>query len=194
MPKAVIENPVLNSPYEEPKRHFFFDEEGITDRVVDARRISSYFVPIAKPKKKGKQLELDTEWTADRIEENKFINDLRRAVGRWRMTYYAGVTATTRLLLQYWSNPDRERRLYYCQFEAMETAIWLAEVADRQDGGPILRELKEANDGNNPLLYRVAFKMATGAGKTVVMGALIVYHFFNRRQYESDPRFADNFL
>ena len=85
MPKIVIENPILNSPYDEPKRHFFFDEDGITDRVVDARRISSYFVPIPRPKKKGKQLELETEWTADRIEENKFINDIRRAVARWRM-------------------------------------------------------------------------------------------------------------
>jgi hypothetical protein len=39
-------------------------------------------------------------------------------------------------------------------------------VADRQDGGPIFRELRQANDGNNPLLYLIAFKMATGAGKT----------------------------
>ena len=72
MPTVVIKNPILNSPYEEPTRHFYFDEDRITDRVVDSRRISSYFVPIAKPKKKGKQIELETEWTADRIEENKF--------------------------------------------------------------------------------------------------------------------------
>lgn len=96
MPKAIIENPVLNSPYDEPNRHFLFDENGITDRIVDSRRISSYFVPIPRPKKKGKQLELETEWTADRIEENKFINDIRRAVARWRMSNSAGVTATTR--------------------------------------------------------------------------------------------------
>ena len=87
----VIENPVLNSPYGEPNRHFYFDEDGITDRIVNSRRLSSYFVPIAKPKKKGKQLELETEWTADRIEENKFINDIRRAVARWRVSNYAGV-------------------------------------------------------------------------------------------------------
>ena len=194
MPNAVIENPVLNSPYDEPKRHFYFDEDGITDRVVDSRRISSYFVPIAKPKKKGKQLELETEWTADRIEDNKFINDVRRAVARWRMANYAGVTATTRQLLQYWSNPDRERRLYFCQFEAMETAIWLAEAADRQDGGPILRELKKANDGNNPLLYRIAFKMATGAGKTTVMGMIIAWQCLNRLANPHDGRFTDTFL
>jgi type III restriction enzyme len=98
MPQAVIENPVLNSPYEEPKRHFYFDEDGITDKVVESRRLSSYFVPIAKPKKKGKQLELDTEWTKDRIEENKFINDIRRTVSRWRLSNYDGVTTATRQL------------------------------------------------------------------------------------------------
>ena len=64
--------------------------------VVEARRISSYFAPIAKRKKKGKQLELETEWTADRIEENKFIHEIRRAVARWRMSSYAGVTAPLR--------------------------------------------------------------------------------------------------
>ena len=194
MPKIVIENPILNSPYDEPKRHFFFDEDGITDQVVDSRRISSYFVPIPKPKKKGKQLELETEWTADRIEENKFINDIRRALARWRMSNYTGVTATTRQLLQYWSNQDRERRLYFCQFEALETAIWLAEVADRQDGGPILRELKQANDGNNPLLYRISFKMATGAGKTTVMGMIIAWQCLNRLANPHDGRFTDTFL
>ena len=37
MTKVVIENPVLNSPYNEPKRHFYFDEAGITDRQVNSR-------------------------------------------------------------------------------------------------------------------------------------------------------------
>jgi type III restriction enzyme len=194
MTRVVIENPVLNSPYDEPTRHFYFDEDGITDRVVDSRRISSYFVPIPKPKKKGKQFELETEWTADRIEENKFINDIRRAVARWRMSHYAGVTATTRQLLQYWSSQDRDRRLYFCQFEALETAIWLAEVADRQDGRPILRELRQANHGNNPLLYRTAFKMATGAGKTAVMGMIIAWQCLNRLANPHDGRFTDAFL
>jgi type III restriction enzyme len=70
----VIENPVLNSPYEEPTRHFRSSEEGITSEVVEDRRSSSYFVPIPKPKKKGAQLAFDTEWTQDRVEENAFIN------------------------------------------------------------------------------------------------------------------------
>ena len=43
MPDVVIENPIINSPFEEPKRHFYFGETGITDKLVEARRISAYF-------------------------------------------------------------------------------------------------------------------------------------------------------
>ena len=75
MKQVVIENPIINSPFEEPKRHFRFSEEGITNEIVESRRISAYFIPIAKPKKKGKQVQLsfETEWTEDRVQENKFI-------------------------------------------------------------------------------------------------------------------------
>ena len=52
MAQVVIENPILNSPFEEPARHFKFTEDGITDEIVDARRVSSYFIPIPRPKKK----------------------------------------------------------------------------------------------------------------------------------------------
>ena len=57
MNQVVIENPIINSPFDEPTRHFRFSDEGITDEIGDGRRTSSYFVPIAKSKKKGsKQL------------------------------------------------------------------------------------------------------------------------------------------
>ena len=73
MKQVVIENPVINSPYLEPTQHFKFTDDGISDEIVEARRISSYFIPIAKPKKKGKatQLSFETEWIKDRIEENR---------------------------------------------------------------------------------------------------------------------------
>src|SRR5271157_1942275 len=131
MPQVIIPNPILNSPFDEPTRHFFFDEDGITDKPVEARRLSSYFVPVPQPKKKGKQLVLDTEWTEDRIEENKFINAVRNTVAKWRFGEYEGVTGATRQLLEYWRNLDRERRLFFCQIEALETAIYLTEAADR---------------------------------------------------------------
>ena len=97
MSQVVIENPILNGPFDEPTRHFRFTDEGITNEIVDGRRVSSYFIPIAKPKKKGKQQVFDTEWTQDRIEENKLVNDIRRRVAIWREGGYAGVTPTTAL-------------------------------------------------------------------------------------------------
>ena len=53
MGQIIIENRIINSPFDEPSRHFRFTDEGITNEEVDGRRTSSYFVPIAKPKKKG---------------------------------------------------------------------------------------------------------------------------------------------
>ena len=81
MAQPIIANPILNSPFQEPKRHFYFDDDGITDKIVEARRLSSYFVPVPQPKKKGKQLVLDTGWTKDRVEENKF-GSIAESMGR----------------------------------------------------------------------------------------------------------------
>ncbi len=78
MAPVVIDNPILNSAFAEPTRHFQFGEEGITNEVVERRRTSSYFIPIAQPKKKGKQLQFETEWTADRLEENRVVTLIRR--------------------------------------------------------------------------------------------------------------------
>jgi hypothetical protein len=46
MPQVTIENPVINSPFEEPRRHFRFTEDGITDEIFAGRRIREHFVPI----------------------------------------------------------------------------------------------------------------------------------------------------
>jgi type III restriction enzyme len=131
MKQIVIETPILNSPFQEPKRHFKFTEKGITNEIIEERRISSYFIPIAKPKKKGKQLSLDTEWTEDRIEENKFINQVRDRVSLWRIRDYSGITKTSRFLLDYWKNPGREKKLFFCQIEALESIIYITEVANK---------------------------------------------------------------
>ncbi len=81
MSRVIIYNPILNSPFEELSRHFRFDKDGITNEIVDGRRISSYFVPMARPKKKKgaeNQLTFDTQWTGDRVEENTIVNEIRR--------------------------------------------------------------------------------------------------------------------
>ncbi|HEY2839301.1 MAG TPA: DEAD/DEAH box helicase family protein, partial [Pirellulales bacterium] len=195
MPPVVIENPILNSPFAEPARHFRFGEEGITDEIVEARRISSYFVPIAQPKKSGsKQTRFDTEWTNDRLKESKFINQVRARVALWREGRRPGVTRVTAGLLDYWTNPDRERKLFFCQIEALETAIYLTEAAKKYGDAWIENDLARFNQEANPLLSRVAFKMATGSGKTVVMAMLIAWQALNKLANPQDARFSDTFL
>ncbi len=194
MPDVVIENPILNSPFAEPTRHFRFTDDGITDEIVEERRLAGYFIPIPQPKKRGKQLAIDTQWTQDRFKEAEFINRVRARVKVWRQQRWPGVTNTTARLLEHWSSTGRERRLFFCQIEALETAIYLAEVADKQGDAWIANSLREANELANPGLYRIAIKMATGSGKTVVMGMLIAWQALNKLQSPQDARFSDAFL
>jgi type III restriction enzyme len=194
MPQAVIENPIINSPFSAPERHFRFTEEGITDEIVTDRRSSAYFIPIARPKKKGKQLQFETEWTQDRIEENRFVNQVRERVKLWRAGGYVGITGTTRRLLDYWTGSNRERKLFFCQMEALETLIYVTEVAAKYGDAWIANDLRAANDTSNPGLPRMASKMATGSGKTVVMAMLIAWHALNKMANTHDARFSDAFL
>ena len=194
---TLIENPILNSAYEAPTRHWKFDDNGITDQVQDGRRPSAYFMPIpAAKRRQAVQAQLEfIEWTKDRIEETRFVNEVRTAVDRWRMERWPGATATTRLLLEHWNDPDRERRLFFCQIEAVETAIWLAEIAGRAGQGRyFLNELQRYNDDANPGLFRLAHKMATGTGKTAVMSMIIAWQTLNKAASPHDGRFSDAFL
>ncbi|MEO7888676.1 MAG: DEAD/DEAH box helicase family protein [Vicinamibacterales bacterium] len=194
MTQVVIDNPILNSPFIEPSRHFRFDDQGITNEIVEGRRSSGYFIPIAQPKKRGKQLQFDTEWTVDRYKESEFINNVRRRVGMWRQGGHVGVSAVTSRLLTYWSDPERAKPLFFCQIEAVETAIYIAEVARKYGDAWIENDLRSANDTSNPGLPRLALKMATGSGKTVVMAMLIAWQALNKFEDRHDLRFSDAFL
>jgi type III restriction enzyme len=192
--QVVIEHPVLNSPYAEPTRYRLFDDDGITNEIAVGRRPSSYFVPIAAPKKKGKQLAFETEWIKERQRENDEINRIRGRVAAWRQGGYSGVTPTTRRLLEYWRDPARENKLFFCQVEALETAIYITEAASRYGDAWIADYLRQQNADAGTTLPRMAFKMATGAGKTVVMAMLIAWHALNKAANGQDARFSDSFL
>ena len=198
MKTVIIENPIINSAFAEPRQHFRFDSEGITSDIIGTRRSSHYFIPIAQPKKKNPQLELDLGiWTQDRISENKFINDIRERVSWWRRGGYRGtvnITAISRRLLEYWTNPEREKKLFFCQIEALETVIYLTEVADKSGDAWIRNQLNTFKDANNPLLFRIALKMATGSGKSAVMSMLIAYHTLNKLSSPQRLEFSDAFL
>ena len=134
MSTGAIESPILNGPYDVPERHFEIARQGgITGTVLGGRRPSESFIPIAVTKKgrkgKGDQGALDFDETGERREPNPLINDIRREVELWRARGYAGVTPYTRKLLDCRADPERDNRVLFCQREAAETAVFLAEVA-----------------------------------------------------------------
>src|SRR5471030_348470 len=191
---AVIDNRIINSPFREPTRHFRFDAEGITDEILTGRRPSSHFVPIPRAKKKGKQLQFETEWTKDRIEPSPVVDRIRRQVGKWRLGGYAGVTGTSSRLLAYWTREMRDKPLFFCQIEAVESAIYITEVARKYGDAWIENDLRAANDTSNSGLPRMALKMATGDRKSVVMAMLIAWQALNKLEDRQDARFSDAFL
>jgi type III restriction enzyme len=189
-----IFNPILNNPYEEPQHHYATDENGNLEHEViclGRRPFESMKTPMLTKSWRTEQI-FDSP---DEAQEFKYlINLVRKEVNTWLNQNYIGTTRVTKELLTYWfDNPERHNRLFFVQREAIETAIWLNEVAPTTNPGTyLLSRLREATA--NEQLPRIAFKMATGTGKTVVMAGLILYHYFNREEYRNDTRFADNFL
>ena len=157
---AFIENPVINSPYKEPRRLFVFDNEGITNEIAKGLRPSTFFIPIAPPKRKEAQLQIEGLMTADRMRLNELIKRTRGEVTLWRRGGYVGISPTTRQQLDYWLYPIRERRLFFCQVEAVETAIFTSEAAGRCEVPWIENELRQINADHNGALYRMSFKIA----------------------------------
>jgi type III restriction enzyme len=192
-----IANPILNSPYAPPDRYYEVGPKGPTGEIRHGRRPSESFIPIAisKKGKDGSQAEFDFDATGERRRRYTLINDLRRDVERWRIgSEYLGVTPISRKLLQHWADPERENRVLFCQREAAETAIFLSEVAGRKGITDWRQRLEPENDVYNCGLPRIAMKMATGSGKTVVMAMLIAWQSLNKAQAPRDARFANRFL
>lgn len=191
-----LANPVINAPYDPPQQHFELGPDGTpTGTLVPGRRPSQSFIPVPVGKKgKSNQVALDFDILGERAELNSLINDIRREVELWRARNYPGATAISRKLMLHWANPTRENRVLFCQREAAETAIFLAEAAGRQGGADYRTRLEPINKEHNSGLPRVALKMATGSGKTVVMAMLIAWQTLNKVHTPQDARFAKRFL
>ena len=208
MTDRFFERPVLNAPYDYPARHWELDESGQpTNRIVDRRRRVSFVTPIPKPKKrKGSQDEMVFDAAAQRLaaegqqyDLREIIGGVRRAVDEWRTRPEAEwrVTPETARLLRHWRRPRPDGfRPFFCQVEAVETAIWLTEVAPAlgNAGRPFLDYLEAANAAANPGLSRLALKLATGAGKTAVMAMLIAWQTVNAVRRPNSRRFTRGFL
>ncbi len=150
--------------------------------------------PAERGAEENEQQGLDFDLTGERREVNTLINDIRARVELWRAQGYNGVTPITRKLLHHWADPHRENRVLFCQREAAETAIFLAEVAGRHGEPDFRTRLEPYNADHNDGLPRVALKMATGTGKTIVMAMLIAWQTANKAFRPRDARFTNRFL
>jgi len=209
MSNPFFEHPILNSPYEIPTRHWELDDQGQpTQKTIEDRRRASFITPIPKPKKRKGSNEqrqivfdegkgLSTQEQA--YDPTPIINDLRHQVDQWRALPSPSdwqVTPETAHLLQHWRHHKfNDVRPFFCQIEAVETAIWLTEVAPTiARGKGFLELLKNANNDANPELMRLALKLATGAGKTTVMAMLIAWQTINAVRRPGTKKFTRGFL
>ena len=134
------------------------------------------------------------------------VADLRKKVKEWRDMQYEGASDTSKALLNWWFKEEHilydqhgvssSFRYYFAQREALETVVWLYEVAKVKDKYDLIRYnstgVLSAQMFTEDWL-RLVIKMATGAGKTKVMSLVVAWAYFHKK-YESDSKLAKNFL
>jgi type III restriction enzyme len=208
-----FDHPILNSPYACPYRYWELDESGQpTQKIIESRRRAEFITPIPKPKKQGgkkgskaKQEILvfdEGENLSSKEQQYKVtstINEIRGHVEAWRQFPNPSqwhVTPETARLLQHWRHHKFSGvRPFFCQVEAVETLIWLSEVAPQtQPGKRLLDHLASASHDANPDLLRLALKLATGAGKTTVMAMVIAWQTINAVRRPGSKNFTRGFL
>lgn len=202
---AFFESPILNSPYEAPDRHWQLGEGGQPTGIVEpGRRRSDLTTPIPKAKTtRGRKIAPEQEdflqgEGGQEYNPTETINGVRSAVESWRNLPESQwqVTPTTARLLRYWRSGEMPLPPFFCQVEAVETVIWLTEVAPKSSpqGRRFWAHLEAANAAANPSLMRMALKLATGAGKTTVMAMLIAWQALNAVRHPSAKKFTKGFL
>ncbi len=210
MSNQFFDHPILNSPYSCPKRHWELDKTGQpTQQIVENRRKADFITPIPKSKKqreadKQSFLPLDEgkglSTQQQRYDLTSRINLLRLEVEKWRSIPNPSqwhVTPETARLLQHWRHHQFSSfRPFFCQIEAVETVIWLTEVAPKlgKNEKQYLEHLKNASEEANPGLLRLALKLATGAGKTTVMAMIIAWQTINAVRRPQSKQFTRGFL
>jgi type III restriction enzyme len=178
-----VEQPILNSPFEEPAEHWQI-QEGQSPKKLPSRRRAGYFYRDPKAPQPAPGQPARGDW-----EELELVNLIRDRLAQWRAADYAGASRTTRGLIAHWRREGREHPLFFAQLEAAETIIFLKEGrSDLLQGVDVPPEV--GPDGVEPFV-RYACKMATGSGKTTVMGMLAAWSILNKVAARGDARFSD---
>ena len=133
------------------------------------------------------------------------VDKVRRGVADWRLAGYSGASETTRALLRWWFERDHFLygpegptlwQWYFAQREAVESAIWLYEVAQARD--PLSLIAYDSSGAISTGMFdevwtRYVLKLATGAGKTKVASLLIAWSYFHKL-YEANSTLSTNAL
>ncbi|MGH9618658.1 MAG: BPTD_3080 family restriction endonuclease [Bryobacteraceae bacterium] len=220
LPVQAVDRPIICNPYEEPREHWIYDKETGAASRAGFRRPASYWY---KTDRTGSAQLTLTGLAEEERDDLPLVNALRDDVRKWREAGYPGATNVTRDLLRHWWRADRSRRLFFCQLEAAETIIYLAEIcfAGRRDkrrsyalshddlarllrgerpSFPVAaqdffaRLIDPPADSSLAPLCRLGCKMATGSGKTVLMSMLIGWAFCNRGQNPATASFPNAVL
>ena len=133
-----IQHLIINSPYDKPDVHLKYNRDERKFELVNGRRPAGYTIASEHSEK------FDDPGFFVELPE---VNKIRERVDKWRESGYPGVTKVTRELLDYWKKLDRDKRLFFCQLEAIETLIWFIEAQETEkqgiklegDGGDIER-------------------------------------------------------
>ena len=219
IPIQPVDDPILCPPYEEPSQHWLYDTRTGVPSKTPGRRPASYWYKSERTGSAQRSLFAEEE-----RDDLPLVNALRDDVGRWRKAGWPNTSQTTKKLLRHWWRQDRPRRLFFCQLEAVETVLYIREILAagknlRWKPRLGLEDFRMLEEGRNPRpmewvtkiaqhpkladfpsepgsapISRYACKMATGAGKTVVMAMLIAWAFCNRGTKPSDPRYPRRVL
>lgn len=195
-----VANPIINSPYEAPQQHWHI-EEGKQPVKQAGRRPASYFLRVPEGAARGRRDAAQGAMFEEDLKGNEYLLDLanllRQRVQDWRDRRYEGATKVTRELIDLWRAPDRAQPLFYAQIEAAETVLFLVEgPADLLQGIQVPPDEPGASakkDGYKAFL-RYALKMATGSGKTTVMGMLAAWSILNKVTDPQNAAYSDTVL
>ena len=171
-----IDKLIINSPYSEPSHYWSYNRDTRSFSLKEGRRPAGYVIASESSKAfddPGVFIEIP------------LVNEIRIRIKNWREQKYPGVSGITRRLLDHWNDSSirENRRLFFCQLEAIETLIWLTEAPESEKVG-----INIPSDGSE--FQRLCSKMATGSGKTIDIAMLIAWQVLNKVTYPQDVGFS----
>jgi type III restriction enzyme len=195
-----VEAPIINSPYDEPANHWHIEVAKQPEKRP-GRRLASYFFRVPERAARGRKVKGQQSLLDDASKGEEYLLDLanliRQRLKDWRARDYAGATKVTRELLELWRSPDRAQRLFFAQLEAVETVLFLVEGPDDLKQGvnvPGDEPGEDAKAEGYKAFLRYALKMATGSGKTTVMGMLSAWSILNKVAQPQAAAYSDTVL